>query len=60
VFMHGLGKALPRGDFLLVPFFADVVIGEPMYWRGSVRGTVEAYGSAMQALAAEVDRPVWE
>ena len=60
VFMHGLGKALPRGDFLLVPFFADVVIGEPIYWRGSVRDTMQAYESAMQALAAEVDRPVWE
>lgn len=60
VFMHGLGKALPRGDFLLVPFFADVVIGEPIYWQGSVRDTMQAYEKAMQALAAQVDRPVWE
>lgn len=60
VYMHGLGKALPRGDFLLVPFFADVVIGEPIYWRGSVRDTMQAYENAMRTLAAQVDRPVWE
>ncbi len=60
IFMHGLGKALPRGDFLLVPFFADVVIGEPIYWRGSVRDTMQAYEEAMSGLAAQVDRPVWE
>ncbi len=60
VFMHGLGKALPRGDFLLVPFFADVVIGEPVYWRGTVSETMRIYEERMRALAAEVERPVWE
>lgn len=60
IFMHGLGKALPRGDFLLVPFFADVVIGDPIYWRGSVAETMQTYEEAMQALAAEVEMPVWE
>lgn len=60
VFMHGLGKALPRGDFLLVPFFADVVIGEPIYWRGSVHDTMQAYEKAMRELAAQVNMPVWE
>ena len=27
VMMHGLGRALPRGEGLLVPFNCDVVIG---------------------------------
>lgn len=59
VFMHGLGKSLPRGDFWLVPFFADVVVGEPIYWRGSVEETMDAYQVAMEALAEEVDIPEW-
>jgi 1-acyl-sn-glycerol-3-phosphate acyltransferase len=60
VFMHGLGKALPRGDFLLVPFFVDVVIGEPIYWRGSVNETMQAYEQAMHDLAQQVEMPAWE
>ena len=60
VFMHGLGKALPRGDFLLVPFFVDVVIGEPIYWQGSVAATMDAYETAMRGLASQVDMPLWE
>lgn len=60
IFMYGLGKALPRGDFLLVPFFVDVVIGEPIYWRGSVTDTMHAYEMAMRDLAKQVEMPAWE
>ncbi len=30
VVMHGLGRALPRGEALFVPFNCDVIIGEPV------------------------------
>ena len=60
VFTHGLGKALPRGDFLLVPFFLDVVVGEPIYWRGSVAETMTAYEAAIRDLAQQLTMPAWE
>lgn len=60
VFMHGLGKALPKGDFLLVPFFCDVIIGEWLYWRGSVELTMEMYEAAMKQLAQQRRIPAWE
>ncbi len=60
IYMHGLGKALPRGDFLLVPFFCDVIVGDFIYWQGSVSDTMDTYQTTMSDLADQCKIPAWE
>lgn len=60
VFMHGLGKALPRGEALLVPFFLDIFVGEPIRWEGNRTEFMEQLSCRMTALAAEGDFPPWQ
>ncbi|MAT16913.1 MAG: 1-acyl-sn-glycerol-3-phosphate acyltransferase [Planctomyces sp.] len=59
VFMHGLGKALPRGEALLVPFFCDIFIGPPFRWNGSRAGFMETLTSEMQKLIDEKPKSDW-
>ncbi|WP_157669448.1 lysophospholipid acyltransferase family protein [Chitinibacter sp. GC72] len=33
VYMHGLGRAMGRGQWLPIPFFVDVAIGRVLPWR---------------------------
>jgi len=60
VYLHGLGKALPKGEGLLVPFFCDVFIGEALTWTGDRLGYMKLLGDTMHKLAAEGQFPAWE
>jgi 1-acyl-sn-glycerol-3-phosphate acyltransferase len=60
VFLHGLGKALPKGESLLVPFFCDVFVGEPLPWSGDRRSFMRQLDERMKELAAEGHFPSWE
>jgi 1-acyl-sn-glycerol-3-phosphate acyltransferase len=60
IFMHGLGKALPKGSFLLVPFFCDVFVGEPLFGQDDHRAFLALLADRMQALAGEGQFAVWE
>ncbi len=60
VFMHGLGKALPKGEAILVPFFVDVFVGEPVTWKGDRDAYMTEFREAMTALAAEGQFSAWE
>jgi 1-acyl-sn-glycerol-3-phosphate acyltransferase len=60
VFLHGLGKALPKGESVLVPFFCDVFIGEAMKWTGERAGFMAALAQRINALAAEGRLPPWQ
>lgn len=50
VVMRGLGKALPRGEALFVPYNCDVVIGEPLNQLTSSKDFVETLGNQYQLL----------
>lgn len=60
VFMHGLGKALPRGSLILVPFNCDVIAGAPFHYEDSTASFMETLEERMLALAAEGQFQPWE
>ena len=59
VFLHGLGKALPKDDPLLVPFFCDVFVGEAMHSHDDQGAFMTELEARMQGLAAEVPHSEW-
>ncbi|MDV6032499.1 MAG: 1-acyl-sn-glycerol-3-phosphate acyltransferase [Phycisphaera sp. RhM] len=60
VFMHGLGRSLPKGEGILVPFFCDVFIGQPIHWTGKKDTFMQTICDAMNELEAEKEIPRWE
>lgn len=59
IFMHGLGKALPKGTALLVPFFVDVFVGEPVPWEGDRDRYLERYRTELAQLSDEGNFAPW-
>ena len=60
VFMHGLGKALPKGTRLFVPFVCDIFIGDPVPWKGESRPFMDELKTAVDGLEAQGQFPPWE
>ncbi|WP_417770151.1 lysophospholipid acyltransferase family protein [Stappia sp.] len=60
VFTHGLGKALPKGSFLLVPFFCDIFVGEPIAWPGDRATFMNILTARFASLSAEKTFAPWE
>ncbi|WP_275099378.1 lysophospholipid acyltransferase family protein [Sedimenticola hydrogenitrophicus] len=60
VFLHGLGKSLPKGEGLLVPFFCDVFVGPALYWQGDRTLLMQQLEQQMEALASEQGHAAWD
>ena len=60
VFLHGAGKALPKGRFLPVPVFLDAFVGEPLGWTGDRESFLAQLRARVDALGEEGTFPDWE
>ncbi len=60
VFMHGLGKALPKGEALLVPFFCDMFVGESIEQGLGKKEFMAKLKHSMDELRAELPAQDWE
>ncbi|WP_459853229.1 lysophospholipid acyltransferase family protein [Dongia sp. agr-C8] len=60
VYMQGLSRALPKGEFTLVPVVVDVFVGEPVAWTGSRPAFTQALQDSVAALAAAAPHPTWK
>lgn len=60
IFLQGLGKALPRGEGLFVPFFCDIVIGEATLKTEDSATFVQRLASTVSALSSEVRLQEWK
>lgn len=54
VFMRGLGRALPKGELVLVPMFVDITIGEPLPWNADKGIYMHTLTERMHSLASEL------
>lgn len=59
VFIHGLGKALPKDDFVLIPFFCDVFVGEPLPPQPDKAAYMAALKASFEKLSHEEHFAEW-
>lgn len=59
VFLHGAGKALPRGEIVLVPVVVDAVVGQEVSWTGNRAQFTQEMEKAVRALGASLP-PVFD
>jgi 1-acyl-sn-glycerol-3-phosphate acyltransferase len=54
VFMRGLGRILPKGEFVLVPVVVDVLLGEAVAWTGARASFTQDMETAVTKLASSL------
>lgn len=53
VYLHGLGRALPKGSWIPVPLFADICVGEPFFATADKKGFPTQVRDIFDALRAQ-------
>ncbi|NLY76352.1 MAG: 1-acyl-sn-glycerol-3-phosphate acyltransferase [Firmicutes bacterium] len=50
VFLANMGRSLPKGEYLPIPFFCEIVIGEPLSLQGDKAAITQALENAVKEL----------
>ena len=50
VYLCNMGRSLPKGEFIPIPFFCDIKIGEPLFLKGDRKEQLEMIKNAILAL----------
>ena len=59
IFLHGLGKCLPKNEGLLVPFICDVFIGEALYCQTDCKAFTDELEKAVINMAKGLPTSDW-
>ena len=59
VFFHGLGKSLPKGEGLLVPFFCDIFVGKQLHWKNDRAKFMQELEETFRTLSEEKKFSSW-
>ena len=59
VFLQGLGKCLPKGEGMFVPFICDVIVGQAMHWQENSKMFVSNLEQKVQGLAKDITSTPW-
>lgn len=60
IFLQGLGRAMPRGEGMVIPFVCDMYVGEHLYWGGNEKEFMSRLLRRFESLSREGYRPQWE
>ena len=55
-----LGKILPRGKYMPVPFCCDVFVGKPLYGEKNIDAFMWKLNSSFETLSHQQQLPAWD
>lgn len=60
IFLHGLGKALPKGEGMFVPFFCTILVGDHFFFKESKKTFMDKLNGTFDDLVKRNNFQPWD